>query len=97
MRGRQAMLSHRLITDWSGRSTKEFTYALKSGNRRPWASLILCADASRSSSIPTYTEGECITGSVVLNTQEGDPVQAIDITVCIHSKFRAYMRLIDFV
>ncbi|TFK74117.1 hypothetical protein BDN72DRAFT_833826 [Pluteus cervinus] len=73
--------SHRLITDWSGRSTKEFTYALKSGNRRPWASLILCADASRSSSIPTYTEGECITGSVVLNTQEGDPVQAIDIIV----------------
>lgn len=56
-------------------------YQLASQSGRAWAVLKLLGDPVLSKQIPTFKEGDDITGTLLLSLKSTDPIQAIKISV----------------
>ncbi|KAJ7489219.1 hypothetical protein FB451DRAFT_1390385 [Mycena latifolia] len=61
--------------------TKEFTSEIKNLRGKPWVTLTLLADPRLGRTMPTFTEGSNITGSVKLSLQNRDPIKSIVVFI----------------
>lgn len=59
----------------------EHSYNLSDRKGKPWITLKLQGNGLLSKQIPTFIEGEHITGSVALSLESKDPIQSISISV----------------
>lgn len=60
---------------------KEFTYDSKNRKGRSWLSLTLKGDTLLSKHTPTIAEGSGLSGSVSLNLESSEAIQAVSISV----------------
>lgn len=70
----------------SHRDRTEHLYDLMNSKNKPWATLKLLSSAKSSNLLPTFFQGEDVTGSVVLNLQKEDPIQAVTVSVSCDSR-----------
>lgn len=63
------------------RAPTEHVYPLVDGRSRPWATLKVYSSAKSAKSLPTFFEKEKINGSLELNVEKGESIQAVTATV----------------
>ncbi|KAK7033382.1 hypothetical protein R3P38DRAFT_2922387 [Favolaschia claudopus] len=66
------------------RELTEHTFELKDKKKKPWATLRLKSSARSSTSMPTFLEGERITGSVTLDLSNSEKILGVSILVRGH-------------
>ncbi|KAF7327972.1 hypothetical protein MKEN_00377400 [Mycena kentingensis (nom. inval.)] len=63
------------------REPSEHVYPLVDGKGSPWATLTLRSSAKSSKSVPTFHEKEHINGTFQLNSEKGDSIQSVTVTI----------------
>jgi len=63
------------------REPTEHIFQCSEGKGRPWVTLRLLSSAKSAKSLPTYFEKENITGSLEIDAERGDSIQAVSVTV----------------
>lgn len=76
------------------RELTEHVFEIKDKKKKPWATLKLSSSARSSSSLPTFLEGDKITGSVTLDLSSCEKI--LGVSILVSAVFRGVLHL-DFI